>query len=316
MSIKKWFSEVRKDYFVLIGATIVLLIVGAFQLPGFLTLKHQAALFRRNAIIGILALAQTMAILSGGIDLSVGANTTIVAVIGATFMGSWNSLLLPLLLVLVVGSLLGLINGIGIGYIGLPPIVMTLGVMTAVSGAALLWTGGSATGQSSPILRNFARGEIAGIPNLGLFWALLTVIIWFILNKTKFGREVRAFGSNPTSSFYSGLETQRITVLVYVFVGFIAAIAGLANLGWINTPYLGLAPAGIGMDLLLSSLAVVVIGGTTFRGGEGGVTGTFIATFLYGILRSLLTAMDLGSAGIRIVTGIIIVVVVIARKQI
>lgn len=315
MLIKKWFSNIRKDYFVLIGVTILLLIVGAVQLPGFITFRHQAALFRRNSIIGILALAQTMAILSGGIDLSVGANMTFLAILGATFMGSWNGLLLPLLLVLGVGVLLGLVNGIGIGYVGLPPIVMTLGIMTAISGIALLWTGGSPTGQADPALRSFARGEVGGIPTLGLFWVLLTVIVWVILNKTKFGREVRAFGSNPRSSFYSGVETSKIAVLIYVFVGFIAAVAGIVNLGWINTPYLGVAPAGIGMDPLLASLAVVVIGGTTFRGGEGGVVGTFVATFLYGILRSLLTAMALGSAGIRIVTGVIIIIVVVARKR-
>ncbi|MFW5913279.1 MAG: ABC transporter permease [Candidatus Hadarchaeota archaeon] len=318
MKLKSVFGRIRKDYFVLIGATIALTLIGSYMVPQFLTIGHQLNLFRRNAVVGVLSLAQTLAILTSGIDLSVGANMVTVGIIsGLTFSAfSGTSIIVPLILLIALGTIIGLLNGVGIGVLRVPPVIMTLGVMTALSGATLIYTGGTFRGAVPDSLVNFVRAEVGGLPVNGLVWVFLTIVVWLLLRKTKMGREIYALGSNPVSSYYSGIQTRKIKVTVYVLAGFLVAIAALLQVGRVRTISLQTAPAGIGLGFLLSSLTVTVIGGTTFRGGEGGVIGTLIATFLYGSLRSVLLVLGFQEPAIRIFSGLVIIVVLVLRGKI
>lgn len=310
-----YLSKVRKEYWVLIGVLIILLAIGGYFMPNFLTIQHQTELFRRIAILGIIALGQTLVILTGGIDLSVGANMMAVAIMGGIFFASMGGLWLPIVLTLLLGTLIGLLNGLGIGLLKIPPIIITLGMMTAVSGAVLVYTGGYPRGAAPPALISFVSSNIMGIPVLGIIWVSLTIIVWFMLRKTKFGREVYALGSNPIASYHSGIQIKKIVVAIYTLAGLFTAISGLFYLGRVITPCLSVAPAGIGIEYLLSALVIPIMGGTTFRGGEGGVIGTFIAAFLYGNLRGILLALGFGEAGILIFTGTIIVGTILARQK-
>jgi ribose transport system permease protein len=311
----RYLSKVRKEYLILIGTTIILSAIGGYFIPDFLTIQHQTELFRRISIPGIMALGQTLVILTGGVDLSVGANMMTVAIIGGIFFASMGELWLPIILILLLGALIGLLNGLGIGLLKVPPIVMTLGMMTALSGFTLVYTGGYPRGGAHNDLVNFVSTNVMGMPAPGIIWAILTIILWFMLRKTKFGREVYAVGSNPISSYLSGIQIKKILVAVYIFAGLFTSISSLFYLGRIITPALSVAPAGIGLEYLLAALAIPVMGGTTFRGGEGGVIGTFIAAYLYGIIRGLLIALGFGEAGILIFTGIIIVGIIVARQK-
>ena len=310
-----YLSKVRKDYFILIGATIILVAIGGYLIPNFLTIRYQTELFRRIAIPGILALGQTLVILTGGVDLSTGANMMTVAIMGGIIFAHMKELWLPIVPILLLGALIGLLIGLGIGPLKVPPIVMTLGMMTALSGITLVHTGGYPRGAAHPDLISFVSSNVMGIPVPGIVWTILTIIMWFMLRKTKFGREVYAVGSNPVSSYLSGIQIKKIVLAVYALAGLLTAIASLFYLGRIITPALSVAPAGIGLEYLLCALAIPVVGGTTFRGGEGGVIGTFIAAFLYGILRSFLLVLGFGEAGILIFTGIILVGVTFARQK-
>ena len=312
--------KVRRDYLILLGAFIVIMLIAGYFIPDFWSINYQKELFRRSAILGILAIGQALVMIARGVELSIGASTMTLAIMAAIFFRETPVLMqypwfITLLIIFLLGLAIGAVNGLLIAFLKIPPVVVTLGMMTALSGVTLVYTKGFPRGGAHPILMEFmSTSEIIGIPTVVVIWVLVTILIWFILNFTKFGREVYAVGSNPAAAHKSGVHVEKILASIYAIAGLFAAASSLLYLGRVVVPALSVAPAGIGMDFLLSSLAIPVLGGVTFRGGEGNVIAVFIASLLYGTIRGILIALGFGTAGILIFTGLVIAMVSIIKQ--
>lgn len=300
---------------VLVAALVILLILAGIFSPGFLTYSHLCTVMYVNAMLGILALAQTLVILSGGLDLSVGAVYWISIMTGALLMLDWNT---PsaVLACLLLGAGIGLINGLGIARLGIPHVVMTLATMVVLTGVLYLTTGGGGHGRATEQLIQLSTGRVGGFPVIGLIWIALTAVLAVVLKVTPFGWRIRALGSNPVASNCSGIRVRRIQIGVYVLSGLLAAVAGLLYLGWARTPYPTFqSGAGIGADVTLKSISAVVVGGTLFAGGRGGVGRTFLGVLILSVLYSLLLMAGLGEEWQIMLSGVIIISVVGVYSQ-
>ncbi|HEY44670.1 MAG TPA: ABC transporter permease, partial [Anaerolineae bacterium] len=300
---------------ILILALVLIMAVASIATPGFLTYKHITMVLYVNTMFGILSLAQTLVILSGGLDLSVGSIYWISTMIGALLMVKGDTLF-PALACLLIGAVIGIINGTAIAKLKVPHVVMTLAMMIILTGVLYVTTGGGGHGRATEQLISFSTGRIFEFPIISMVWILLSVLFYFILKITPFGWRIRALGSNPVASRCSGIQVQRIQIAVYMLSGLLAALAGLLYLGWARTPYPTFqSGAGVGADLTLKSVAAVVIGGTLFSGGRGGVERTFLGVLILSILYSILIMAGLGVEWQIMLNGVIIISVVGVYSQ-
>ena len=298
-----------KDIVVLIIALIAIVILTGVLIPGFATPWHMMLILYSNAALGILALAETYVILIGEIDFSIGSIFWFVTVIGAITMNG-RELLIPVLICLGLGLLVGLINGVFTSFLRIPSIITTLGMMIILTGGLYVITGGGGHGKAAPELTAFSVGRTLGIPNMVLVWIILAIILYLIQDRSVFGLMVRAIGSNPRATHCSGINVSLIKLIIFVISGFLSALAGLLHLGYARTPYpLFESGVGVGAMLSLQSIAAVVIGGTSFYGGRGGVHRTFIGVLLLAILSSALTSLGLGYEWQLIFYGVVVLVV-------
>jgi len=292
---------------ILSSMLIVIILVAGILNPSFLTTKHLMTVLHDTSILGISAIGQTIVILTGGIDLSVGATMLMADAVGAMLLGGQNRII-PILICLGLGLLIGAINGTGIAFLRIPPFIMTLGMMAVLTGSIFIFA--RTSGFASPILRNLSIGKIGNIPLLVLIWIFLAIIMTIIMRLTVFGREVYAIGSNPIASYHSGIKNKKVIFFVYVISGIFSAIAGLFLLGYTGVPELTYRGGGLGMDYTLSAIAAVIIGGTIFTGARGGVERTIFGVLVLKILFSILTMMGIGGAGKLIAQGLIVIVIV------
>lgn len=314
-------QDVRKNIQVWIILVALILMIGIASLitPRFLTVNHLVSILYLNTMLGILAISQTLVILSGGIDMSVGAVYWLVVMIGAQLMGD-GSLWGPIFICILIGLVIGFINGYCIAKIKIPYVVMTLAMMIIVTGVLYVATGGGGGGKSSEALTHFSilrimkspkTGGFNGIPVRTILWVVLTIIFGFTLNKTTFGWKLRALGSNIESSRLSGVKIERIQIITYTLSGLLAVIAGLLYLGQARTPYPTFqSGAGVGANITLQTIAAVIIGGTLFSGGIGGVGRTFLGVIVMSTLFSVLGMVGLHEEWQVMLNGVIILVIV------
>jgi len=315
MIAKMRLESSSKQLLVLFLALVGIIAIASLVTPGFLTYNHLTMILYCNSMLGILALAQTLVILSGGLDLSIGAIYWISTMTGAMLMVEGDTLL-PALACLAIGVVVGFINGVAIAKARIPHIVMTLAMMISLTGVLYVTTGGGGLGRATEELIAFSTGRILGFPNISLVWILLTILFYFVLKITPFGWRVRAVGSNPVASRFSGIKVEGIQILVYMLSGLLAATAGLLYLGWARTPYPTFqSGAGVGADIALKSIAAVIIGGTLFSGGRGGVERTFLGVLILSSLCSILLMAGLGVEWQIMLNGIIIISVVVIYSR-
>ena len=248
------------------------------------SLKYYNSLVVLGAFLAILALGQGAVILSGGLDLSVPWTIGFCGILAAGMIqGSNEATIWAVPLALGVGALIGFANGLGVGSLGLPPIVVTLAMNGVLQGAALLYSNGTPAGFTSPALRWLMTGAVAGItPVVGLM-ALFILFGVTLLGRTVFGRWVYAVGNSPRASFLSGVGVKETTIGVYVLSGFCAGLVGV-----LITGFSGQASLGMGDDFLLPSIAVVIVGGTLITGGRGTYIGMLGGVLLLTALQTLL----------------------------
>jgi ribose transport system permease protein len=264
-------------------AAVTLLLLAGLISPGFLAGGHLRSMAVLAAFIGIVAIGQTFVIIGGGI----------------------RPLLWAVPLVLGAGAFVGVVNGLGVAAIGVPPLIMTLAVNIILQGAILLLTRGAPTAPAPPAIQFMAVGRIDGIPAVLGVWMILTVIATLLLSKTAFGRHLYALGDSFTVAEFSGVPTLRTTVLTYTISGFTAALAGMLLAG-----YSGQAYFGMGDPYLFSSIAGVAIGGVSITGGSGHYLGVVAGAFFLTILTGFLPALNLSSGAIKIAYGGVILVAV------
>ncbi|MEJ7618053.1 MAG: ABC transporter permease [Pyrinomonadaceae bacterium] len=296
------------------GAVVALMLVCVFaavRYPRFLTEENLLNVLRQNSMLGLVALGMTFVILTGGIDLSVGALLAVAGVVAANFAGYGA---IPAVLA-GVGSatVLGLINGLVISVARMQPFIVTLAMMIAARGVALAWTGEQSVrvSQLSAGLTKLGRGWVGPIPVPVLILVVAYVVGWVLLKYTRFGRHVYAIGDNEEAARLMGLNVGRVQLGVYALSGALAGLGGVllaARLG------AGQPVAGIGWEL--DAIASVVVGGTLLAGGQGGVGSTFVGVLLLGVIFNLFNLEGTISPWWQLVLrGLILLGVVIMQNR-
>jgi ribose transport system permease protein len=281
-------------------AVVIVLWIGAgLLLPGFAKFGHLRYLVEIAAVIGLVAVGQTLVVIGGGIDLSVAATITVTAVILPlfTFAGDATGLGAIVLALLVAGSI-GALNGLGIAYLGLHPLIMTLAMATTLQGVLVMVAGGSAVSVSNPVLSWLGSTRILGIPAAILLWMTIAAAALYWLHGSRSGTTIFALGTNPLASRLSGVAVKRVTLLVYVASGFTSGLAGLLLLANNGQGYVG-----IGDPYLLSSIAAVVLGGTSILGGRGSYAGTIAGAILLVTMTALITVVNASAGWRNIILG-------------
>jgi ribose transport system permease protein len=292
-------------------ALFVLLILSSILSSSFLESDNLLNIGRQAAPLAIVALGQTIVILAGGIDVSVGAVISLTTVVASTEMASDPSMVLPaLLLVLAIGLVVGLVNGVLIARVGTDPFVTTLAALLILQGAALVYTSGSPTSGLTPGFREISEGEVLGIPASIYIVAALVAGVWVLLRRTTWGRQVYAIGGNQRTTFLSGRRTVAIQISSYLACSLLAVIAGIVLVARLGT---GEVQAGSGFEL--DAIAAVLIGGTAFGGGRGGIAGTIAGVLILVVLFNLVNLLALPSEIQQIVRGVAIVLGVAAYSR-
>lgn len=284
---------------------VLLFVTASLVSPQFLKPQNLKDILNQAAALGMVAIGQTFVILigGGGLDLSVASVMATVSVIVAHNTRGQDVLFLPVALVcLLFGLLVGLANGLLVTKRKVQPFMATLGVMIIIQGLRFLYTGGAPKGGFPPILRFLGTGDIGPIPTSILSLAVMTAVAVIVLNKTTFGRQVYAIGGNIETSYLSGYRIDLVITAVYMISGFCAAIAGLYLAG-----YIGISDNWVGKGYELDSIAAVVMGGTSFAGGRGGVMGTIVGVLIIIMLYNLVLLLHLPVQVQYIVKGSIII---------
>jgi ribose transport system permease protein len=295
-----------------LSLAILLFFAGGLVNPDFINIGSAINIVRLSAFLGIIAAGQTLVIISGGegIDLSAGAIVTLSAILVFRITAGQNELVIPaLIIVLIVGGLIGFVNGLGVTLISIPPLVMTLGMAGVVTGLILVVTQGQMIGKTPEIMAQLISNSlVAGIPGVVFFWLLLSIAMWFILERSTYGRQLFAIGVNRTAARLSGVRVQWIVVLTFALSGVLSALGGFMLLGFSQVVFLTL-----GDQYLFPSIAAVVVGGTLLSGGKGSYWGTMSGALVLTLIDSLLTALRarvpaLGDAYEQIILGVMLVV--------
>ncbi|CUX17597.1 ABC transporter permease [Clostridium sp. C105KSO13] len=302
-------ATIKKNQTVIFCYAVALVLFGAFSIymPGFASAAHIKTIFIESALIGFVAIGQTLVIITGGIDLSVAWMMTTAAYMVTNFIGSNDANLVwavPLVLLLTFG--LGAVNGLCISYLRVPAIVMTLGMNIILQGAVVAVTQG-APGQAAPkFLITLGQDSVFGIPIMVIIWLIFTVIVMIMMFKMKFGRRLFSIGNNAVVANYSGIKVNRVITLTYALSGMTAGIAGLLMSGKIGSYYLAM-----GDTYQFQSIAAVAIGGTSMLGGSGNYLGSIAGSLTITILLGILVAMNLPFGVQKMAYGLIVLVSII-----
>ncbi|MBW9073816.1 ABC transporter permease [Agrobacterium deltaense] len=286
-----------------IGASVFLLLVGELLSPGFAQGSQIVRLLTIAAILGIVAAGQNLVILGGreGIDLSVGAMISLGAVLAGNMMNGQNAGI-PLAILVAGGIpfLIGLINGLGITFVRIPPLVMTLGMTAVIQGGLVVYSQGVPSGAAAPLLAGFINQPlIFGIPGVLFVWLGIAAIMLFVLRRTAFGFAIYAIGSNERAATLTGLPVSLIRTLLYGLSGLFAGLTGVCVIGYTGTSFIS-----VGDQYVLPSIIAVVIGGTSLAGGAGGYVGTMAGAVALTILQSVLITLNLDVWARQIIFGV------------
>ena len=269
-------------------------LVAGFAKPGFGSFGHLRYLLELGAVIGLVAIGQTFVVIAGGIDLSVGAIVTVSAIgVPLVALPGDESGALAASAILACATIIGLLNGLGVAYLRVHPMIMTLAMATFLQGVLILIAGGSAISAQNPLLAWLGNARPAGIPAGVLLWAAASMLALIMLHATPFGARVFALGANPLATELSGVNVRGTTMAVYAMSGFACGLAGVLVLGMNGQGYVG-----IGDPYLLASIAAVVLGGTSIVGGSGTYAGTIPGAVLLVTITALITVVN-ASAGWR-----------------
>ena len=306
-------SLISNKLAVAVAAIVVLFVFGQVLSPGFLSGNHLMSVLRLSVFLGIVALGQALVVMSGGegIDLSVGSVVSLGVVIASSLLqGRDANIPAALAAAIAAGFAIGIANGVGISYIGIPPLIMTLAMSSVVEGLSLLYTRGYPSGTASPLLETIGNGRVGGVPNVLLMWVLVIVAATLVLFRKRWGAILFGVGANSITAELSGINVRRFRMLVYGICGAISAFAGFMILGYTGTPYLNL-----GAPYLMSSIAAVAVGGIALAGGSGSYLGAAIGCILLTTLNSILVALQTTEAIRQIVYGGLLFVIVIAYTR-
>lgn len=286
--------------------TVLLFAVLAILQPTFATSTNLENMLAAVAVLWIISMGMTFALLTGGVDLSVSAVASLVGIFLAETLSVGVPGGLAIILAIVFGALVGgVLNGVTIGKFGLSFFVVTLATMTAITGVVNLWSGTKSFYVQSTIVGDLATDHFAGLQVP--IWIMLILLVFglWLQKKTYFGRNVYAVGGSMTAAKLSGIRTARTLIAVYALIGASAALAGVIAVGQI-----GAASPQVDGTLPLQAIAAVLLGGTSLLGGAGGVGGTAFGVLFIGVLQNGLSIAGIPSFWQEVVTGVILILAV------
>ena len=323
MNAKSGFKKIFTDKVIVsFIIVVVLFIIGQIAVPGFAAFNHIMTVLQTSFFLGMLSLGQTVVVISGkeGIDLSVGPMLTVgVITSSAILMGKNSNFALALVVVLALGFTLGLVNGAGISFLGIAPLIMTLAWGIVVEGSLLFITNGFPPGKASPLLELLGGGSLkfnlgsylVEIPWVIIIWIVITLIVLYVFKRTTLGRIFYGIGTNDRAANLLGIRTKQFRMLSYGFSGMFSAFSGMLLLGYVTNPNLNL-----GINYGLPSVAAIVIGGISLAGGSGSYLGAVAGSIILSTLTSILVTFQFGESGRQIIFGCVLLILLVfyARK--
>jgi len=294
----------------LAGLVVVSILMGLAS-DNFFSVNNIMNVLRQVSVVGILAVGMTFVILTGGIDLSVGAVMALVGTLSAGLMvntGLPASIALPAGLFIGLG--IGIFNGALVAWGKMPAIIVTLATMGMARGLGLIYSGGYPVSGIPSWISWFGVGRIGVVPVPVVIMVVIYAIAWVLLQRTAFGRHVYALGGNELAARLSGVKTQRVKLAVYGISGVTAALAALILTGRLMS---GQPNAGVGFEL--DAIAAVVLGGTAIAGGRGLILGTLIGAVLLGILNNGLNLMGINPYLQDVIKGFIILLAIYIGRE-
>ena len=293
-------------------ALIILMAVITIINSNFLTANNLLNLLLQVTSNALIAFGMTFVILTGGIDLSVGSILALSSALTAGLLGSGMPVTLAILISLILGCILGMMNGLLISYGKLAPCIVTLATMTIFRGATLVYTNGNpiTKGLSDTFLFQFlGQGYIVGIPFPVIIMFIVFIVLNVLLHKTAFGKSVYAIGGNEKAAYISGVKLNKVKIIIYSISGIMASISGL-----IITSRLSSAQPTAGASYEMDAIAAVVLGGTSLSGGKGRILGTLIGALIIGVLNNGLNIIGVSAFWQQVVKGVVILIAVLIDR--
>ncbi|MGB9858508.1 MAG: ABC transporter permease [Moorellaceae bacterium] len=281
----KFMKRFGWDAYQILLLMVVVLIFGVMSLlkpDTFLTVNNLTSMALQMSELGILSIGMTLALVIGGIDLSITATANLSAILAGLVLKSllpqgasegrvWATFLLALLVALAVGTLCGAVNGLLIGRLGVPAILATLSTLTLYTGIAMGITKGAAVSKFPEPILVIGNGKICGFPIPLLIFIAVLGVVSVLLNRTSFGFKMYMLGTNPTAARFSGLNNESIILKTHVIIGLLSAVTGIVILTRTNSAY-----ADYGTSYILMSILVSVLGGVSVTGGFGKLSGVVL----------------------------------------
>lgn len=293
------------NVFILFFILAALIIFAGLLIPNFLKAENLLNLIRIVSLTGVMAVGITFVLLLGEIDLSVGSNMSLSAVVGGQMLETFGTI--PAILVtLCMGIAMGFVNGIGTVKGKIPSLIMTLATLIIYAGLAhVLVSGTSVFTYKHPSYTWIGKGAIIGIPFPIIVFGTTVLLSIIILHFTRFGRWIYYTGANTTASWYSGGDVAKIRIITFVICGFCASCTGPMVAATIHRIW---PSQGVGYEL--AAITIALLGGTSLWGGQGSVIGTFLAALVFGCLINILNLSGVGTYLQEVVKGCLLVVVV------
>ena len=284
---------------------VVMVIVSALVSDKFFTSTNISNLFKQNAAVGIVALGELVVILTGGIDLSVGAIVSMTTVIVSLMLKAGMPIPVAIGVTLIVGLLAGFIIGILITRFKIIPFIATLATLNVFNGIGLLLSTGRQVFYKNETFLKIGSISYWFLPLMAVIWLIIAIILNHILERTKAGRHLKGFGGNKEAVRLSGVNINRVELSAYIVSGFLCAIGGV-----LMASRLTLGSNSVGSGWELTAIASVVIGGASMTGGVGGVGGVIVGTLVMGLIGNIMNLLKVSIYWQQIIKGIIILIAV------
>ncbi|EFB74961.1 ABC transporter permease [Subdoligranulum variabile] len=301
----KKFVDIYKKFGIYILLAVVF-VVFAVAAPNFLSAKNVINIVRQCSMFGIVVVGVSMVMIGGGMDLSVGSQMAVDGMlVGYMMVNSGLPIPLAIVATIVIGCLMGALNGVVAVKLHIMPIIVTLGTMLILEGVAYLITGGYPITGMPEAFTVIGQGYLGIIPIPVIIFAAFVIFGWIVMNKTYLGREIYAIGGNREAARLAGINVDRLTIIVYTFCGFAASIAALIMVGRTNA-----SQPGAGSSYAFDCMTAACLGGVSIAGGEGKISGTVVGVLILGMLDNGLVLMSVNSNWQSVVKGVILLAAV------
>jgi ribose transport system permease protein len=307
-------DAVGAQYASLIGALVIVVAIFSWLNPGYLTWSNMSVIGETVTVAGLLAVVQTVVIICGALDISVGSQTGVASVVSAmAFMSTGQNPLLGIGAAIGVGLIAGVVNGLVIVYGRVNPVIATLATLAAYKGVAQLMSDGRAQGfvLGDDFFIFIARGKILGLPVQVWIFALVALAVHVLLKYTDIGRNIYAIGGNDTAARLAGININKYLISVYALAGVVAAIAGICLTARTGSGQ----PTSGSEGLELKAITAAALGGCALAGGKGGIGGTLLAVLLLGALENGLNVVGVNTFWQNVAQGALLVIAVVIQQR-